>query len=216
MKHLSVFSMAVPLATFLMICGFASVSYADDVPFYSGVFFAFGGPGYQPGSPTADTVASYTSNTLNFVFEFTGNVTNFQETQWCGLECPQYFTADINSGTVSFSGYDNSGQNPNYNFTGIIMTGGQLSGDEICDEQGCAWDDTFTFNYRSTSGTNGWMSSGELSWTGGDDGAGGDGFGNLTILTQQATTPEPSSFWLLGSGLAGVLGFLRRSGKLRS
>ncbi len=191
-------------------------AHADDstIGFYSGDFAVFGGVSYYPGQSTAGTYMDYNNQALNFQFLFDGNVTNFQETAYCGLGCPQFYSANIDSGTVQFSGYDASGQNPSYDFTGIIEAGGTLNGEIVCDNQGCAWQNAIAIDFQSTSGTNGWQSSGSLSYMDGNDGSGGGGFGDLTLLTQQATTPEPTSFVLLGSAFLGVGGFLRRRGLL--
>ncbi len=201
----------------LFLCAIAFLScvpvpaHADNtIGFYSGDFGVTGGVSYYPGDGAAGTDTVYNNVALNFDFLFNGNVTNFQETPYCGLDCPQYYSANINSGTVQFSGIDESGQNPSYDFTGIIEPGGTLSGSIICDNQGCAWQNQIDITFQSTSGTNGWQSSGSLSYTDGNDGSGGGGFGGLDLLTQQASTPEPSSFLLFGSGVLGLGGLLRR------
>jgi hypothetical protein len=200
------------VAITLLACS-PGLAYADDnrtIGFYSGDFAVFGGVSFYPGQPTAATFMNYNSQTLNFLFQFDGNVTNFQETPYCGLDCPQFYSGNIDSGTVQFSGYDSSGQNPNYDFTGIIGAGGTLSGEIVCDNQGCAWQNSIDINFQSTAGSNGWQSSGSLSYMDGNDGSGGGGFGDLNLLTQQASTPEPSSFVMFGSGLVGVSAWLRR------
>jgi len=207
-------SAALSLFAVVMVACSPILARADNadniVEFYSGDFSVTGGVAYYPGDGTAGTDVVYNSYSLNFDLLFSGNVTDFQETPYCGLGCPQYYTGDINSGTVQFSGFDQSGQHPNYNFSGIIEPGGTLSGEIVCDNQGCAWQDEISIAFQSTSGTNGWRSSGTLSWMDGNDGSGGGGFGNLNLLTQEASTPEPSSFLLFGSGVLGIGGWLRR------
>ena len=200
-------------------CLLAGSAVADDtVPFYSGDFPSlsfsnFWGP--NAGAVIGGSVM-YDGANPNLVYEFNFNapISNFQETPWCGFDCPQYATGTINSGTVSFSGADESGQNPPYNFTGFILAGGTFSGEVVCDLQGCAWDENADFRFQSQSGSNGWMSSGELNISGGNDGSGGQDFGILSMTTQSATTPEPGTILLFGSGLAGLVGLARRKGIL--
>jgi len=209
---LSLFS----LVAIALLAALPTPAHADDstIGFYTGDFAVFGGVSYYPGQNNAATLMTYNDPLLNLSFQFDGNITNFQETPYCGLGCIQYYSANIDSGTVQFSGYDSSGQNPPYNFTGIIEAGGTLSGEIICDNQGCAWQNEIDLTFQSTSGSNGWTSSGSLSYMDGNDGSGGGGFGDLNLLTQQATTPEPSSFILFGSAALGLGGWLRRRGAL--
>ena len=199
------------LAITFLACS-PTLAHADDnlIDLYSGNFPVFGGVTYYPGEPTAGTLMTYNDPALDLSFQFNANVTNFQETAYCGLGCPQYYSANLDSGTVQFWGTDLSGQTPPYQFTGAIEPGGTLTGSIVCDNQGCAWGNDITLDFQSTSGTNGWQSSGTLSYTDGNDGSGGGGYGHLDLVTQQATTPEPSSFALFASGVAGIGGWLRR------
>lgn len=200
-------------------CLLAGSAVADDtVPFYSGDFPSinfgnFWGP--DAGAVIGGSVV-YDGENPNLAYEFSFNapISNFQETPWCGFDCPQFATGTIDSGTVSFSGTDASGQNPPYNFTGFILAGGTFSGEVICDPQGCAWDESADFRFQSQSGSNGWMTSGELNISGGNDGSGGQDFGILSMTTQSATTPEPGTLLLFGSGLAGLVGMAHRKGIL--
>lgn len=207
---------AVLLAIFCLSAGSAVAD--DTVPFYSGDFPSinfgnFWGP--NQGAMIGGSVV-YDGANPNLVYQFSFNapIDNFQETPWCGFECPQFATGTIDSGTVTFSGADESGQNPPYNFTGFILPGGTFNGEVICDQQGCAWDESVDFRFQSQSGSNGWMSTGELSLSGGNDGSGGHDFGTLSMTTQNATTPEPGTILLFSSGLAGVVGLLRRRSSL--
>ncbi len=202
-----------------VFCPLAGLAVADDiVPFYSGDFpsISFGnfwGP--NAGAVIGGSVTYDGANpNLAYQFSFNAPIDNFQETPWCGFECPQFATGTIDSGTVTFSGADESGQNPPYNFNGFILAGGTFSGEVICDPQGCAWDESVDFRFQSQSGSNGWMSNGELNLSGGNDGSGGQDFGFLSMTTQNATTPEPGTILLFGSALAGVVGLARRRGIL--
>jgi hypothetical protein len=49
-----------------------------------------------------------------------------------------------------------------------------------------------------------------LNITGTNDGTGGNDQGILSMNTYAATTPEPGTLLLFGSGLVGLLGFGRR------
>ena len=213
MHRQSVSLAVLSLVAITLLAGLPTPAHADDnniISLYTGDFPVFGGVTYYPGQPTAQTIMTYNDQQIDLAFQIDGNVTNFQETPYCGLGCAQYYSATIDSGTVQFWGTDYSGQTPPYQFTGLIEPGGTLTGDIVCDNQGCAWDDHIDLTFQSTSGTNGWMSSGSLSYTDGNDGSGGGGFGDLNLLTQQATTPEPSSFILFGSGVVGLGAWMRR------
>jgi hypothetical protein len=187
----------------------------NQIPFYSGDFESENPAGtfWGPGSPQVGETFIYNGSNRNlwYEFSFSAPIDNFQETPWCGYDCPQYATGTIGSGTVSFTGGDYSGNNPNYNFTGFILAGGTFSGEVLCDPVSCAWDESVDFRFQSQSGTNGWSSTGEVNMSGGNDGQGqGQDLGILSMTTRSATTPEPSSVLLFGSGLMCVIGVMRR------
>jgi PEP-CTERM motif len=69
--------------------------------------------------------------------------------------------------------------------------------------------DTFNlFTVTVPAGTTPGNYSGFFSFLGGADGNAGDGLGPVNFVT--TVTPEPGSFLLLGSGLAGLVGVVRR------
>ena len=207
MKKHSILSRLWLVATLLLCCSICGVARASNtVPFYTGSWFAYGlGDSWTPGGTTIAGEMQYVSPTLNFVFDFSAPITNLTETGNCSLSCS--YTGNIDSGTVSFAGYDILGQHPPYDFTGSILSGGTFGAWETCDQISCEWMTNVTIDFRSQSSDYGWLSTGNLQWVGGC--ADGE-CESYSTLTQQTVAPEPGSLILFGSGILGLAGVLRR------
>jgi hypothetical protein len=208
MKQHSILSRLWFVAALVLCFSICGVARADNtVPFYTGSWGAYGpGDSWNPGDTTVVGEMQYISTTLNFVFDFSAPISNFQKTGDCSVSC--YFTGNINSGTVSFDGHDNFEQHPPYDFTGSILSGGTFSAWETCDPINCDWQSTVTFDFRSQA-SDGWLSTGDLQFISGCADSQNDCEWNGT-LSQHTFAPEPGSLILFGSGIAGLTGVLRR------
>ena len=206
MKKHSTLSRLWFVAALVLCCSICGVARADNtVPFYTGSWGTYGfGDSWNPGDTTVVGDLEFFSPTLNFVFDFSAPITNLLEAGNCGVSC--FFTGNINSGTVSFDGHDNSLHQPPYDFTGSILSGGTFGAWETCDQISCEWQANVTFDFRSQS-SDGWLSTGNLQFIGGC--ADGVCEENGT-LSQHTFAPEPGSLILFGSGIAGLTGVLRR------
>ncbi len=204
MKKRGILSRLWFVAALTLCCG---VVRADNtVPFYTGSWQTIGfGDSWNPGDTTIVSDTEFVSPTLNFAFDFSAPITNLTVSGNCSFSCD--FTGNIDSGTVSFGGYDNFGQHPPYNFTGSILSGGTFGAWETCDQISCEWQTHVTFDFGSQSSDYGWLSTGNMRYIGGcADGA----CEEIGTLSQHTLAPEPGSLILFGSGILGLAGVIRR------
>jgi PEP-CTERM motif len=146
------------------------------------------------------------TQTVDYVVTFSATIADFQLSPPCGPDCPRYFSGDLKSGSMSFSGISSLGQDP-YNFIGPIAPGGSIIGEVTCDTFGCVWNESVFVSFSGRP-SNGWESLGFMILDGGDDGSGGGDSGLLNMVTNP--TPEPNSIALFGAGMFGSFGALRR------
>jgi hypothetical protein len=157
---------------------------ATTVSFYTGSWsFPTLGTGWEGDSIDGQLI--FDTSTLQFWFDFSGPISDYQERSQCPLNtCIKYYTGQISSGSVSFSGHDNSGQNPPYSFTGQILPGGTFFGETFCDDLTCENEqDTITFSFEGTGSDLGWWSTGQLQLMGGCLDGGCGGLANFTLQT---------------------------------
>jgi hypothetical protein len=170
------------------------------VSFYTGSWVIMAdGPGWYPGQNDVLGEGFGPAGNLQIQFNYDLNLSNLQEMTYCHQDyCEDDYSGQINSGTVSFSGYDFTDQNPPYSFAGHAMSGGTFYGMYACYHGDCAWGDNVYFSISGTSsnvGRNpGWWSTGNFSLMGSclTGGACG-GEGSLTLQTYAPGSDAPVS-----------------------
>jgi hypothetical protein len=151
---------------------------AMTVSFYTGNWDSVSLGAAWGGGDSFNGQILFSSSTLQFSFSFSGPISDYQETNKCIVYCIDYYTGLINSGSVSFAGQDNSGQNPPYFFGGQILPGGTFFGEEWCDGLTCGnVQDSISLGFEGAQSNLGWWSTGQLQFMGGcvDGGCGGQG-----------------------------------------
>ena len=108
----------------------------NTIEFYSGDFFDMvTGRRITPGEPRPVAMFVYNSGALNFDMVFNGNDHRLSgnpilRPQLAAIQLRQH---QLRHGTVLVGISMKSAENPSYNFTGIIESGGTLSGEIVCD-----------------------------------------------------------------------------------
>ena len=198
------------VALVIVVCfSAASIAQGDNIgTLYTGSFSVLtdGSAVWQPWASQVGGTLLGNTQTLEYSVTFSAPISNFDVTPPCGPGCPQFFSGDLNSGSISFSGIDSLDQVP-YNFAGYLTPGGSIIGDVVCDSFGCTWNESVFVGFVGQP-SNGWQSVGGIILDGGNAGWGGGDSGLLNLVT--TPTPEPSSIVLLSTGIIGSAGLLRR------
>jgi PEP-CTERM motif len=194
----------------IVVCFSAlSLLQADNIgTLYTGSFpvSTNGSDVWQPWASQVSGTLLGSTQTLNYSVTFYASISNFEVTPPCGLGCPQFFSGDLNSGTISFSGFDSLDRQP-YNFAGYLTPGGSIVGDVVCDSFGCTWNESVFVGFVGRPSI-GWQSVGGVILDGGNAGWGGGDSGLLNVVT--TPTPEPASIALLSTGIIGSAAAIRR------
>lgn len=152
------------------------------VPFYTGTWTGaidggFGGNGlmgeFAGGNPGG----------LIFMFDYTAVITGLHPSGRCANCSGSNYVGQINSGSVSFNGQDESGQNPPYSFSGTVLTGGTFSEQHWCADGDCFTNYTAAFSFQGAQQPNGWYSTGSMSIFGSCDGGVCGGGATLSLQT---------------------------------
>ena len=97
-----------------------SIAQADNIgTLYTGTFpvLTNGSTVWQPSASQVGGTLTGNTQTLEYSVTFSAPITDFVVTPPCGPDCAQYFSGNLNSGSLSFSGTTSLGQDP-YNFNG--------------------------------------------------------------------------------------------------
>ncbi len=196
---------------FVIVVCFSAVTivHADNIgTLYTGSFpvSTSGSDVWQPWAFQVGGTLLGSTQALEYTVAFNAPISNFEVTPPCGLGCPQFFSGDLNSGTVSFSGVASLDRQP-YNFAGYLTPGGSIIGDVVCDSFGCTWNESMIVDFVGLP-SNGWQSVGDIILDGGNAGWGGGDSGLLNVVT--TPTPEPAGIALFSTGCIGCAAALRR------
>lgn len=208
MRHFGKSGMRVVLV--IAVCFSAvSISQADAIAtLYTGNFpvATNGSTVWQPWSLQVAGLLMGATPLIQYGVSLSSPITNFEVTPPCGPGCPQYFTGNLNSGSLSFQGVGPFGQFP-YDFTGYITSGGSITGGVTCDSFGCSWVESVLIDFVGQP-SNGVQSTGYVILDGASYGQGGGDSGYLNMVS--TPVPEPNSILLFGTGVLGLAGVLRR------
>jgi hypothetical protein len=153
------------------------------VPFYTGSWTGAIDGGLGGGGVDGE-FAGGNPGGLEFLFTYDGVVANLHPTGRCAACSGTYYQGQINSGSVSFNGQDESGQNPPYGFTGAVLPGGTFSEHSTCYEGQCDTDYIASFSFQGAQQPNGWYSTGSMDIMGSCEGGDcGGGSGQLSLQT---------------------------------
>lgn len=186
-----------------------SITQADAIAsLYTGNFpvATNGSTVWQPWSFQVAGLLMGTTPLIQYEVNLSAPITNFEVTPPCGPACPQYFTGNLNSGSLSFQGSGPFGQFQ-YDFTGYITPGGSIIGGVSCDSFGCSWFESVLVDFVGQP-SNGLQSTGYMILDGASYGSGGGDSGWLNMVS--TPTPEPNTTALLGTGIIASVGALRR------
>jgi hypothetical protein len=208
MRHFGKSGMRVVLV--IAVCFLAvGITRADAIAdLYTGSFpvVTNGNTVWQPWSLQVAGLLMGATPLIQYAVSISAPITNFEVTPPCGPECPQYFTGDLNSGSLSFQGTGPLGEFP-YDFSGYITPGGSIVGGVTCDSFGCSWVESVLIDFVGQP-SNGVQSAGYIILDGASYGSGGGDAGFLNMVS--TPLPEPNSVFLFGSGILGLVSVLRR------
>jgi hypothetical protein len=195
----------------IAVCFLAvSISRADAIAtLYTGTFpvATNGSTVWQPWNFQVAGLLMGTTPLIQYGVSLSAPITDFEVTPPCGPGCPQYFTGNLNSGSLSFQGVGPFGQFP-YNFAASITPGGSITGGVSCDSYGCSWFESVLVDFVGQP-SSGVQSTGYMILDGASYGTGGGGDSGLLNMVS-TPIPEPNSFALLGTGIIASVGALRR------
>jgi PEP-CTERM motif len=206
MRHFRVLWLRLALAAAVCL-SVVSVAHAD-ASLYTGSFpiATVGTTVWYPWSLQVGGSLMGDTQSINYSLSLSAPITNFQVTPPCGPGCEQYFTGNLNSGSLSFQGIGALGQDP-YEFAANITPGGSIIGGVTCDSFGCTWVESVLIEFVGQP-SHGLQSSGNLILDGASYGGGGGDSGFLNMVS--TPVPEPNSILLFGSGILGLATVLRR------
>ena len=227
--------MAHRLKDKVLLAAFTVLLLGLATPVWAGQVLVYGqGPNYQDLYASQNDTSGLGANFVSYDNFTLGSAGTITSVGWVGGYYNPQTAGSISSWSVAF--YANNAGQPGGLITSFAISGNGGETSLGVDNLG---DPVFAYgavvNFAASAGTQYWLSvvpstafPPQWGWTTSSTGDGisytSDPFGNLSqnssdlafslYKTQQTGVPEPGSLMLMGSGLAGVAGILRR--KLRA